>query len=258
MSRSRQPYSVLKEKTFENALTRLFQTEFGFLGGPAVIRLMVNRITALIDEYHPKAERMHFGELLWFAVDENEKRGHQRGMKHLKLKPVILPLVTPSDIEDYINNVPQRTIAKNVMARLFKASYAQGGILAEHDVAIILHRDRRKICRYFIEHQKETNEPLPSRGVIHDIGSGTTHKEIIVSKYLIEGKESPKISREVNHSVRASDRYIKAANQVRVAIKNGVPTEEIHQVTGMSKRLVEIYIELLNKIATQKQAQKGG
>jgi hypothetical protein len=49
----RKVYAPLQEKTFEHALTHLFQTEFGFLGGPAVIKLMVDRIRDLVEVYYP-------------------------------------------------------------------------------------------------------------------------------------------------------------------------------------------------------------
>ena len=256
MCPTRKEYLPLKEKTFENALIKLFQSEFGFLGGPAVIKLIVNRISDLVEEYYPRKERLHFGQMLWFAIDKDEKKNHQKGMKTLKLKPVILSLVTPSDIQDYINNVKQKNMIKKVIARLHNESFEQHGVLAEHDTAIILHRSTSTISQNFIEYQKETGKILPSRGTIHDLGNAITHKEIIVRKYLTEGKESPMISREVDHSIVASDRYIKHSNQVDAALRNGVPTDEIPHVTGLSKRLVDAYIKLLLEISNEKRHKK--
>lgn len=257
MTISRVEYISLQDKTFENVLTNLFRTEFGFLGGPAVIKLMVDRISELVEIYHPKMERLRFGQMLWFAIDKDENQAQHVGMKSMKLKPVILSLVTPSDIQDYINDVPQTKIVRNVMVRLFKESYDQGGVLAEHDVATILHRSSSSISNYFRDYQKETKELLPSRGVIHDIGGAVTHKEIIVTEYM-SGRESPEISRDVNHSIKASDSYIKHANQIRAALKYGIAPEEISHVTGISRRLVEVYTNLLEKIARAQEKKSGG
>lgn len=257
MSLSRVEYPPLQDKTFENVLTNLFRTEFGFLGGPAVIKLMVDRITELVEIYHPRTERLRFGQMLWFSVDKNEGSDQRRGMKSMKLRPVILSLVTPSDIQDYINDVPQHAIVKNVMVRLFRESYEQGGVMAEHDVATILHRSSSSISNYFREYQKTTQELLPSRGVIHDIGGSISHKEIIVTEYL-SGRECPEISREINHSIKASDRYIKHANQIRAALKYGISPDEISHVTGISRRLVEVYTNLLDKIAKEHKDQEIG
>ena len=50
-------------------------------------------------------------------------------------------------------------------------------------------------------------------------------------------------------SLEAVDRYIKHVNQIRTALRNGVPEEEISQVTGLSIKLVKVYLSLLEKIA---------
>lgn len=251
----RKVYAPLQEKTFEHALTHLFQTEFGFLGGPAVIKLMVDRIRDLVEVYYPPKERFRIGEMLWFAVAEDEKRGPSKGMKELRIVPVTLPLVTPSDIQAYVDGERQRDIMKRVMARLFKECYAQGGVMGEHDVALILHRDLDHISKLFREYIGETGELLPSRGIIHDLGGAMTHKAIIVGEYL-EGKEAPDICRTTGHSIEAVDRYIKHVNQIRTALRNGVPEEEISQVTGLSIKLVEVYLSLLEKIAESQKKEE--
>jgi len=245
MVNPRDVYEPIARKTFENALSQLFRTEFGFLGGPAVINLIVNRIKLLCDEYYPPIENFQFGEMLWFAVAENIKRGQIR-MEDLKLVPVKLPIVTSEDIQMYIKGVPQKEIKKAVMARLFRAAQEQGGILAEVDVAIMMHINTFKVSKYFVEYQKETGEMLPSRGVIHDVGGTVTHKVQIVAEYL-ENKQSPDVARKYDHSVKAADRYISGYERVKTAYKNGIPLGKIPFVTNMSKRLVSEYLSLLEK-----------
>lgn len=255
MPQPRKVYAPTKEKDFEQVLTHLFKTEFGFLGGPSVIKLMVDRIQDLVEMYYPPKERLRMGEMLWFAVAEDEKRGPSRGIKELRIVPIKLPLVTPSDIQAYIDGKRQHDIVKQVVARLFKESYAQGGVLAEHDVALILHRDTNFISDLFREYISDEGEILPSRGIVHDLGGAMTHKAIIVGEYL-EGREAPEISRRTKHTINAVDRYIKHANQIRTALKNGVPRKEIPQVTGLSGRLVEVYVSLLEKIAESQKKEE--
>ena len=255
MPAPRRVYAPLQEKTFEHALTHLFQTEFGFLGGPAVVKLMVDRIQDLVEVYYPSRERLRVGEMLWFAVAEDEKRGPSRGMRELRIVPVALPLVTPSDIKAYVDGKPHHDIIEGVMARLFKECYAQGGVMGEHDVALILHRDLQYVSRLFREYVGRTGEALPSRGVVHDLGGAMTHKAIVVGEYL-EGKEAPEICRTTGHTIEAVDRYIKHVNQIRTALRNGVPEEEIPQVTGLSTKLVEVYLSLLEKIAESQKKEE--
>jgi hypothetical protein len=249
MVNPRDGYEPISRKTFENALSQLFLTEFGFLGGPAVIDLIVNRIKSLCDEYYPPIENFQFGEMLWFAVAEDIKRGQIR-MEEMKLVPVKLPVVTPDDIQMYVKGVSQREIKKAVMARLFKAAQKQGGILAEVDIAAIMHINAFNVSKFFVEYQKETGEQLPSRGVVHDVGGTVTHKVQIVAEYL-ENKQSPDVAKKYDHTVKAADRYISSYERVKTAYKNGIPLSKIPFVTNMSKRLVSEYLSLLEKFENE-------
>lgn len=249
MVNSRKIYEPIARKTFENALSQLFRTEFGFLGGPAVIDLMVKHIKHLCDEYYPPMDHFQFGEMLWFAVAEKVKKGQIR-MEDMKLVPVKLPVVTPEDLQKYAKGVSQREIRKAAMARLFKAAQKQGGILAEVDIAAILHMNAFNVSDYFIEYEKETGEFLPSRGVIHDLGGTVTHKAIIVAEH-IENKQSPDIAKNNDHTVGAADRYINGYERVKMAYKNGISLDKIPFVTNMSKRLVAEYLSLLEKFENE-------
>lgn len=171
-------------------------------------------------------------------------------MEELKLVPVKLPVVTPDDIQMYVKGVSQREIKKAVMARLFKAAQKQGGILAEVDIAAIMHINAFNVSKYFVEYQKETGEQLPSRGVVHDVGGTVTHKVQIVAEYL-ENKQSPDVARKYDHTVKAADRYISGYERVKTAYKNGIPLNKIPFVTNMSKRLVSEYLSLLEKFENE-------
>jgi hypothetical protein len=245
MVKPREVYESAARKTFENALSQLFRTEFGFLGGPAVIELIVNRIKLLCDEYYPPSDNFQFGEMLWFGVAEDIKRGQIR-MEDLKLVPVKLPIVTPEDFRMYAKGVSQKDIKKTVMARLFKSAQKQGGILAEVDIAAMMHMSLKNVSKYFVEYEKETGELLPSRGVVHDVGGTVTHKAQIVAEHL-ENKQTPDVAKKYDHTVKAADRYINGYERVKTAYKNGIPLNKLPFVTNMSRRLVSEYLSLLEK-----------
>ena len=249
MAYTREIYEPITRKTFETALSHLFRTEFGFLGGPAVIELMVNRIKLLCDEYYPPVENFQFGEMLWFAIAEKNRRGHIR-MEDLQLVPLKLPVVTQSDIQMYVKGVSQKEIRKTVMERLFKSAQEQGGILAEVDVAVIMHISHDSISNYFIDYQKETGNFLPSRGIVHDIGGAVTHKAQIVAEHL-ENKQTPDAAKKYDHTVKAADRYISSYERVKMAYKNGIPISKLPFVTSMSKRLVLEYLSLFEKFENE-------
>ena len=92
---------------------------------------------------------------------------------------------------------------------------------------------------------KRTNEVVPTRGIIQDIGRAFTHKKIIIRLYK-KGYQTPEIARMTNHTDKACDRYIKAYKKVEKLSKT-MNINEIAQILGMGRSLVEEYINILNE-----------
>jgi hypothetical protein len=132
-------YGPIAQKTFKNRLLQFFTQEVPQIGGEMIIELIVNKIQDLIELYYPKTERLSMGQILWFAIDENEKTSYGKSMEKIKIKPVILTLVDPSDITDYKNGISSTKLKGKVIARLYNQTKQQGAVLAESDVALILH-----------------------------------------------------------------------------------------------------------------------
>ena len=111
------------------------------------------------------------------------------------------------------------------------------------DVGILLGKSFSTVSRYVLEHQKENDEILPTRGNIHDIGPGITHKGIIIRKKL-EKKSTSQIAKETNHSPEAVDRYIRDYGRVKMLIGKRMTVEEISYATGISRGVVKQYEDL--------------
>jgi len=86
---------------------------------------------------------------------------------------------------------------------------------------------------------------VPTRGIIHDIGRAMTHKKIILEFYK-KGYQTPEIARMANLTEQACDRYIKAYKKVE-KLNRTMKSEEIAQILGMGKSLVDEYIRILNE-----------
>ena len=130
-------YGPIEQKTFKNALTQFFTQEVPQIGGEMIIDLIVGKIQDLIELYYPKTERLSMGQMLWFAIDENEKAGYGKSMEKTKIKPVILTIVDPSDISDLKKGVPLNKLKDKIIARLYNDTKAQFAVLAESDVSLI-------------------------------------------------------------------------------------------------------------------------
>lgn len=189
---------------------------------------------------------MRMGQIMWYAVDVDERAGYGKSIEKCKLNPVILDLVNLKDVDDLINGVKKRDRNKNTIVRLFNQAYEQRSVLTNADVAGMLRLSPGTISKYVREFESETGKLVPRRGNIHDLGPTLTHKRIICIKCLQEGKTIEVTARETNHSPAAVTRYINDFKRVHTCLKDGWAVEKISYATGLSKSLTKEYINLIN------------
>ena len=128
--------------------------------------------------------------------------------------------------------------------RITQEAIEQNGVLSQEDLSKYLGCDVRTIKRYISEIKKQGIEVI-TRGVLHNIGRGQTHKSKIVGLYL-EGKTYSDIKLKTRHSVGAIKRYLESFVKVLMSYHNGIrEIRDISSVTGLSDTLVSQYLELL-------------
>ncbi len=249
-------YQPIEHKTFKSALMQFLKQEVPHLGGDMILELLTNKIQTLIDDFYPKSERLTMGQMLWFAIDENEKAGYGKNMKTLKIKPVILSLVHPNDIELIKKGVPSYTIKDQVMARLYRETKEQGAVLAESDVSLMLHMTPTNISKRTKKYEQQFHTVLPRRGTVHDLGRSVTHKKTICKKRILENKPISQIARETNHTSNSVTRYTNDLERVRFCLDKKLKLKEISFVTNLSPSLTIEYVSLIDEIKKQKLEQK--
>jgi len=101
------------------------------------------------------------------------------------------------------------------------------------------------IFAHFLNEIQQNGKLLPTRGNIHDLSGAITHKREIITLYL-QGYLTPDIALKTNHSKEAVDRYIKDYHKVETLWMHGInDLDEISQLTKLSKRVAQQYIDLL-------------
>ena len=115
-------------------------------------------------------------------------------MKNLRLRPVVLSVVTYEDMQKRAEGVPQKEIRKSAIARMLREADEQRGTLAETDPSVILFCSLTTIKKDIAEYERENNVVLPRRGTVHDLGRSTTHKQIICRKSVQHRKATLDIS----------------------------------------------------------------
>lgn len=130
--------------------------------------------------------------------------------------------------------------------RISNEAIEQEGILSQEDLSKYLSCSERTIKRD-ISSIKQMGIEVITRGALHNIGRGQTHKVKILGLYL-EGKTFSEIKVKTHHSVGAIKRYIQDFQKVIMSIHHGIKeSDQISNVTGLSITLVNQYITLINE-----------
>lgn len=136
--------------------------------------------------------------------------------------------------------------------RISEEAIDQQGILSQEDLGRILSCTVRTIQRDISEIKAKGIEII-TRGVLHNIGRGQTHKTKIVGLYL-EGKTFSEIRLKTHHSTGAIKRYLQDFQKVLMSLHNGIKyPETVSSVTGMSTTLVNQYLKLIKESGKDKQ-----
>lgn len=130
--------------------------------------------------------------------------------------------------------------------RISNEAIEHQGILSQEDLSKYLVCSVRTIKRD-ISYIKRMGIEVITRGALHNIGRGQTHKVKILGLYL-EGKTFSEIKITTHHSIGAIKRYIQDFQKVIMSIHHGIKeSDQISNVTGLSKTLVAQYVTLINQ-----------
>lgn len=249
-------YEPQLHKTFESAVISFLEREFPHLTGPLTRKTFVEALKSIVEQFYPPVTNFKVGQILWIAVAKDEKHSYGKKMSSTRLIPVILTVIDQGDIERRTRGERPTSIKKEVIARLLKEADAQGGVLSEADLALILQSSRSKMSPLILQYEKEYDTILPRRGNIHDMGSTMSHKKEIVKKVKIDGKSSFNVARETNHSLNAVDRYTLDFERINFCLKKGLTADGTSFVTSLNKNLVLEYVGIIQDLNKLRKKQK--
>lgn len=240
----------LRDKNLQQLLLHRFLNHYGYDKGKVTAKAIIEDILQLIDDYFLVSSidndlhHIHYGQLVWMAVplDEYPQRG--KSIAATRMKPVVLSFVTDDDISHIAHGFDSKTLRKKRLERWVNEAFDQGALLTQLDLAALLGVCDAVVSQYAREIQ-QNGKVLPTRGNIHDLSGAVTHKREIITLYL-EGYLTPEIALKTKHSKEAVDRYIHDYHRVETLWKHGIADlDNISQLTRLSKRVVQQYIDLL-------------
>jgi hypothetical protein len=236
----------LATKTLEVLLVAKFVYEYGFQNGRLVAERIVEDILATIQDYWvPAADVQEPGSFTALAVSKEAVPGpYPLRLEETPHVPIQLRLTTEDERHRLAEGELRVTELRRERAiRFFFEAEKQGGLLTLADVAWFVGAGIHSVSSWVRAHQATTGEIVPTRGTLHDIGRGTTHKRLIVRLYL-QGKLPSEIARTTKHALKNVDRYIGGFERVRLLARDH-PKEQIPALAGMSASLVNEYLTLI-------------
>ncbi len=190
------------------------------------------------------------GEIEVSVISIEERSGRMvENMRKVRVRLTIDNGVEDNEVLKQSGRVPLRRIR---IQRITGEAIEQEGILSQEDVGRYLNCNVRTVKRD-IRIIKQSGIEVITRGVLHNIGRGQTHKVKIIGLYL-EGKTFSEIRLRTHHSTGAIKRYLQDFQKVLMSLHNGIKdAETISSVTGLSITLVDQYIRLIKESSKDKQ-----
>ena len=254
-NQSHKGYESIPKRSFRNAIIRLLEEEYKLIGSHKVLQMIADDIVALHREFYPEIDRQSFGTIVWHTTGAGcKKPGYGTRVEDSEVKTVILPLITEEDIRMRIKKLYSHPTANykkleerdiQVMARLVKSAYEQGGLLSEVELSVLLNRSLRTISRYMRIYHQTHKDILPTKGMVLDLGRKPTHKAAIIDLYE-QGYPEVDIARITNHTIESTSRYIKNYKRVKTLMEKKLDLMEIVRITGMGRTTVTQYRDLVH------------
>jgi hypothetical protein len=233
-------YSTAKDRFLKPAFVNFFKKEFSSIMGPMVQEKVAEEIINIFNKLNPEKNRLEPGQIVWNALDKTTRASSE----NRKYVAVILTIISQEDVQQLENGMSIKALQQNVIARITREAYQQGGLLSMRDISLLILRRDSDISQIRKGYELKHSTVLPHTGNLHDMGTCTTHKNQIVYKVVVEKKDTLQVAKETNHSQRSVDRYLIDYNRVKTIYKEKPDIDFISQVTKLSKGLVKEHIKL--------------
>lgn len=184
------------------------------------------------------------GQIEISVISIKEKAGKE--IESLEKKKVRLTIDNGIEDTETLKEFGRVILRQTRITRITDEAFEQQGVLSQEDLGKYLGCTVRTIQRD-IKELKQRGTEVVTRGYLHNIGRGQTHKVKIIGMYL-DGYTYSEIKQRSRHSIGAIKRYIESFTKVLMSRSKGIyRAKDISLVTGLSTSLVKQYVSLLNE-----------
>lgn len=174
--------------------------------------------------------------------------GHGRAVRDTPMTEVVWTVDAGLEDREVLQQHGRPALRQVRLQRLLDEALAQGAVATQEDLAQALHISLRTIKRDCIALQAQ-GVYLPTRGHLHGIGRGQTHKAQIVRLWLL-GATYDQIARQTRHSLSAIQRYVQTFVRIVDLHRQGFSDSQIALLLSVGLPLVREYLAVYQQNAT--------
>jgi hypothetical protein len=236
-------YQSARARFLRPAIAQFFARECPRLFGPVLREKIADELITLFETVAPETTHLRPGQLLWNALDVRTRADSPNP----RYVPVVLTVINEDDCRLLAAGSTMTQIAEGAVARMYREAYEQGGVLSARDIGLLRLRHPTQIAETRRDYELKNSCVLPHTGALHDMGSTTSHKNIIIRKVVIEKKDPATVARECRHSQTSVDRYLKDYHRVKTLRQGGHDIEYTHLTTQIAKHVIKQYLKLIEE-----------
>jgi hypothetical protein len=223
----------LETKTSEQRFKQMLEQEFHF--APKIAQSILEEAQAHLVE---PSELKGAGRQP--VILAKREAGSGRPLRETELIQVSWTVDTGPEDRQVGQVYGQKALRQVRVQRLLLEALEQGAVASQEDLAQALQVTVRTIKRDFAELQKQ-GLYLPSRGNLHGIGRGQTHKAQIISCWL-QGATYDQIAQRTHHALSSIQRYIQTFVRVVDLHQQDFSDSQIAQLLQLGLPLVQEYL----------------
>jgi len=222
----------LAVKTPERRFLRVLEQEFG--QAPRVAQAVLEEAQCLFGA----SRQLGPGQIR--TILTKRQAGHGRALRDTASVEVAWSVDAGAEDREVLRRDGKAALRRVRLQRLLGEAIEQGGVATQEDVARALQVSTRTIKRDYAHLQAE-GMYLPTRGHLHAIGRGQTHKAQIVGRWL-RGETYDQLVLHTHHCITSVQRYVQAFVRVMELHRQGFSEGQISLLLQVSVPLVQEYV----------------
>ena len=133
-------YHRIKGKSLKNILRERFLNKYGYDKGIVTAEAIIDDILLLVETYYRYSDNSFLkpGQMVWHAVPVDELPAKGKSIEQTKLIPVVLDIISESDIEDMKKPIHLREVRLKRVERWTKQAFDQGGTLTQLGFGVVV------------------------------------------------------------------------------------------------------------------------